>query len=679
MALPSGTSISAADINSYLGRASGTSMSFGSTVRTLSNSQTPNMNGARGQSAQFNSWSFNQSSDIAKSQAYSSYQGNAVFALPNSPWRVIASQYQTYNANGGNPVYGIRLVNTKMSTSNLYTTASNPTIYNPSTSSFVYLTTQGQWGMLSDGTLVMVCPCNSNVNYTVSMGNCGIALICIRFDSTNGTISSYNQYFFNGASGLTSVEQYVNWTGNNGPNQRYLSTYGMLCTFSIQVYNQNPVIAKVDFTNNSVNQTISLTKVELTTTDFQVTSSGSNARTVLQSNGSIAVIQTQPGYDYHWWCVMNSAMNGWTATGVKYYTNAGVVAVGPYPNGQGTAFGYNYANYNAIPAVVDRQNNYYGGMINKFNYYYGLQAGTQYWTGSTTSTHIVKINAGTNTFKWELQLTGFAPQYQYSYVYKGNTYYINVGYFPNSPLGIFAIETDSSDNTYILYATAPTATGGNFGSSPINPFGLPTPVAQQVVYNVTQISSAGYAQWTRQLDFGPKVTGLTPWYGAANTNDIALVYGAPRPAISMLVNETISVLEIYIEIGPRLTSTTTWYDRVANQQTTRSLMLRTSDGAVVNYSDATAATVVNVYTLSYGGTTENMTANGGTYPITFYGPTYYLTTNAQSYANSAYFSGPNSLVTSTLSSVVSSSIFNLRNSGSTAYQPGYSFSVFGNV
>lgn len=661
MPLPSGTSISAADINSYLGRSSGTAVSFASTVKTLSNSESPNMNGARGQSAEFVSWTTGQSADIGARGTSNNLKGSAAFRLPNSQWRLAWGQYNSPSdaAQPNDPIFQIRTINTKMSTVNIYS-AKGITVSTDYGTSFLNNTTMV--GMLSDGTFLIVGICSAYSYNTV--GNQGIAVFCITFNVTTGLVSSCKQYWY----GLSyNNNMYMSGISSQTYNSRYLNCLGMKAAFCTELYTTGEYVIIIDATNNSASSQITFSYSLFTTGTYPYNDYAS-FYPVLLSSGSTALLYKNG--NTRWWNVLNSAGTTITASGNTFAPSQGYVPVSP-------AGGvYAGSTYNNGFGTADRQGNYYNinGLYGFWNAYY--IASGNYFTGSGSSVCIDKISASNNVWKWSLQLTGPGCYWATYYYYKGNIYYQDAFIIPTSANSVLCIETDSNDNTYILYATDVSGTGGSVTSTPLDKVNVSSPLTQQIIYHVCQVASNGYVQWTREIDLGQKITGLGNYSYVMNNADGSLSFRFSN--WSMIVNDTIDVLEIYMDQGPRYAPNATYYDLIYNNMTSRSFMLRTSDGNYTAYSDATNISAVNTYYQSATvATTATPNGGSGAALITYRQATYYISNQTYN-SNSNLFSNPTSSATYTLSNKNSTFPFNLRGSGG-LFQTGTTYTTAANV
>lgn len=599
------------------------------------------MNAIRGQSAFSIGWNTGQSSDMYGAMYAGGNDISCVaWLIPNSPWRVIVSRIK--NSTNVQVAWELRVVGTNFGVAYRYNFPTSSNTF--PTGGYATMNNQIS-AMLSNGKLILTTVYNLSAN--TATGNSYIIFLVITFN-TDGSIASTNTYQwtppFNGlGSYYISTSGTPNWVTNA------CSVNGNKFSFGVNVYGNSNWVVTVDGSSSTLSITSDSYGTNVYTYDGQPP-----IIPIPNSDGSISMVRftDSPNYTYYYtrWQKLNAAGNtitpgNWVSAGNGRYNIAA-------PNGST----YTYSTIGSQYSAYRGKDNagYFYNIVSQFASVTQLQIQStptaQYFTGGLSSMNIVKIRATDNTAMWELVISNQGYQWATQTTSKGVTTTTYYNYYGLGN-GILNIQTDSSDNTYILYKTWFAGTGGTTGTLvQTNPIALAEPTTQQEVYNITKVNSSGVQQWTRQIDIGPKSQGALVGDTSIYTDQNQFYYKLDANAWGMVVNESISALEIYTHVGPRNTGFTNPFTFVPNQRTTRAVMIRLSDGVTATYSDNTNISQITTYVQSSTTTVNMYNRNSVLTPITFL-PPQFSNISPTTVSNTSYFP----IVSRTTSTVTSGS------------------------
>lgn len=621
MALPSGTTISAADINTELGRTAGTAVDWNTIVRTLSNNNSsPNLNEARGVGPRHVTYAINQTtgnSGYVSSLYYDSiYDYINAHSIPNSPWRVVLNSLK--DTNGYNYIE-MRVLGTGTQYGTVYRyiigNSSGLPLYpggGPGGTN-ACLTCTYRSVMLSNGKLVIVHAMAATTN--AAFGGTAVGMITATFN-TNGSCAGVRYYQTNaggtinntGSLFLNDIADHSSYTlSANGNSFAFAAYYNG--TYRHYVF-------KVDASTDTLSVKYCIFSDQMSTSTANGVPIGYEytCKAILQSNGDVTLIRTPANADYSNAVMVNKLADGggWSTYGDTRWGYVNSKFYLPWNGGGG----------NYITDASLGNNGWRSIYIDKLNYYYIIHwqyttfnqtqvANQWYFTGTASSIAIQKIRSSDNANICKFGLT--ADGYAYGISSYDNKYGWSYDTYPYYALGrssVMSIESDSSANTYIVYKTYYAKDGGH-QSSPgaTDLFTLTPPRTGQITFHLSKFDASGNHVWSKSLDIGSRQQGLMPYTLGVQSADTT-TSNMPE-SMGILIREEINIVEVYVSAFLRNTANGTFYDINTNLRNVRSVHLNMTTGDTWTYQDSSSGplNITSNYTSRTSHTVKSTTGS----------------------------------------------------------------------
>lgn len=574
MPLPSGTTISAADINSHLGRTSGTAVDWNTIVRTLSNNNsTPNLGDARGRSARHLQATINYSSDVASDYNYNAaFFSTAAYNIPGTPWRVIAT---TYPASATLlAVISLTIVGTHHDTKYTYTWT-NTGLSNHLGSingQSAYFGTSQSYAMLDNGKFVIFGPVGTA--YGNPTNDRGIGFLVITF-GTDGQINSCNSYVsrLSNAYDLNAVCPPDYNLASPYPIKTTISKYGNKFVAAI-LRSSGGVLVHVDLSSStpvlkyaiiSSNSDLSTTTGWASFSFYKAVYKDDNNVYVYRVPGpngvpssGIMVCKTDPTASTLSWTVPNPNRWGPNTSSMTIETGG----ASPY-----TTYTYTWgaSSVAATSIYLDKRNYLYriDGFVTDVSG--GQISPTRYMTGTISAITIQKIDPSNSTVS-RFAIGGQDVYWSEAYSDKSGSGYYYYSHSMISNQSVKAIESDASGNTYVLYKTGHHGVGAYIATSPQYVTSLNTaPLTQQVLYHISKYNSSGVFQWNKVIDLGSRTALKCPYLDNSRfTLDSLITNGSD--SWNIITRDDIGILEIYCQVGISNSSNTlSWTTNTATK------------------------------------------------------------------------------------------------------------------
>ena len=608
MPLPSGTTISADDINSHLGRTAGTAVSWNTTVRSLSTGS-PNLNGVRGISARHLAYTTNYATGDSPESYYADteYYHQKSFKLPDSGYRVIVDLYKVVATPGASAflAISINVVSTYNVIEKNYVMPFNASLPGGNINgSPMYLSGAFSTTMLSNGKLAIVAPTTTSY-YGGGGGQYALMAILVSFNTDTGAITSVKYYRTDLGGNIPYNNLTVKAIPQLGAIGGMLSSVGNSLVTSVFVDSGTypTMIVHMDCTNDNIALKYAIVGTNNMTSEANGFSMSAYSMPVpiLNNDGSITVIRPAQASITGNINIMASRLTT-SGTWSSFATNRHN-PVSPNVNiltPSGAQYSYGWAVNTSIPTYVMADNKgYYYIVLGAHQELEGHQIqgspnANSYFTGTITSMTFHKIRASDNVSICKFGISGEGPYYSYYESSKyGNQYYY-VNYQTLSPYSIYAIDTDSSGNTYVVYKIYHSGNGGVRASSPssISSGSISQPLVAMMTFGLSKFNSAGVHQWSKTIDIGPRITGLCPYTTGAYSADTAHVYGTE--AFSILLLEDINIIQVAASAANRNTSTTAYYEVTGHRNVRQANFLMTT-GEVSNNPGSSTSGTFSIY------------------------------------------------------------------------------------
>jgi hypothetical protein len=578
MALPSGTTISAANINTELGRSSGTAVDWNTTVRNLCSGDTaaPNLNQVRGVRPRSLHHTTGQTTDLYTNNTFNVHSTSA-FNIPGTGYRLVAV---TNVSPAGAAVIELKIFSQDFGLNYVYRLSGVSPLATHPASVTTYVTPMANFAMLANGKFVIVYALHNNIgSYGGSYGLC----ITVLTFNTNGSIATTNNYLTKMGNVFSSPYGNNSYQLGNNREDRMMSASGNTCSFTVGTNWGDPsipsryVVAKLDCTSSS--PTLQYTLVSSNDQGYAngvYSDDGANVgggiKSVMLSDGSQAIIRRPRGNA--------SSIDDQNVMMVKL-NSAGTAYVNPgFRWGASSASGYgvHYVYPGILPGTGSSNLGLLGNENNILvdnsiehnvkNYFIarsyfsnpqilqvqGSPYNFKYFTGCLSGVLIQKINADTNNIKYTIGISSEAPYAYTSSSSKSGTVYNYYSYQSVSSKSLLAVRTDSSDNTYYLFRVHNVGVGGNYNTNlSENSFGgaiNPLPGTNITLYYLYKISSTGTVLWFTQFDIGPGSENKSAFANPSSSFNSEEL-GVARATWSILIKEEISTVEVYANYGVR--------------------------------------------------------------------------------------------------------------------------------
>lgn len=679
MALPSGTSISADDINTYLGRSSGTAVDWNTTVRTLSNTTTatPDLNGVRGRYSRGLYASTGRTTDTyAATTNYNSTFINA-FNIPGTPWRLIARGYPCSGAVVGNGLE-LAVVGSGMKVYNVYRQDGGTSFLGMGAG--YYPAADWNCAMLANGKFIITCSLSQSRSQY--FGDRGLGITILTFNN-DGTIATCNNYYTSLSSIISIGNPYLLY---NRRENREMSTFGNKCAFTVEWGAAAPgdrwVMVSIDGTNsNPVVQYAQVSYGDTSNTDTggSVNAAGQDQgglTPIIYYDGSMSIIRA-PVWSNGGEAVANIKLNAagtaYANPGTRYGVNSasGYTPVIYLPSSSYPATGYGvnvplkqYGYHNVFKdnSLSHAYRNYFisrdYSMTATNIQVQGSPYPSRYWNGAATGVLIQKINATDNVIKYSLSIMARA-----SFVYitssgKNGTTTDYYSYVALNTRSICSIRTDSSDNTYYLFRVTYTGLGGSVDTGGSGSNGATPGYSDSGVtlYHLIKVNSSGSVLWQKTLDIGPLNAAVTPFVYPSSAGLLDGDMPFQRASFSILLREEIDEVEIYGLYGEESVGSNPW-NFTQTSFVSRFASFRSSDGAptsTIAVSNNSLGTL-NISSISLSGTNYGIkSTNGSFYNVTLYPLSIVTRTNVPATSNSTNYNAVGTAYTETLSSISTS-------------------------